>query len=385
MQENNKIWSQQDDTYWLRSLGISHKLLPNAVYSVEVDPLGNMFLREAQKKFTFDYKVYGLEKGLVDRVAKTAKSVEGNLGILLNGQRGTGKTVTAKLMCNELNLPIIVVDRMIEDCHRFLNTIPQDIVIFIDEYEKIFEENYQLLSIMDGAMNSEHKRVFILTTNDLYVNDNLIQRPGRIRYLKTFKDLSREAITEIVNDCLVDDKYKEDVLRFVSTLQMITVDIVKTICQEVNLHNQAPEQFAEFFNVKKVTGKSDVYVINERGARSTELPFIANAKVTPFENFDEDEHIYINDHYIGKVTEVLDENIVKIHISCWLSELSRIQKKLLGIKDDSEDPDNGIISSKKKTMRKRNVENDEDKRVDAEIAIEISMSEAYHRMYRWTL
>lgn len=384
MKENNKIWSQQDNTYWLRSLGISHKLLPNAIYTVEVDAMGNMFLKEVQKKFAFDYKVYGLEESLVKRVALTAKEVEGNLGILLNGQRGTGKTVTAKLMCNELNLPVIIIDRMIDECHRFLNSIPQDIIIFIDEYEKIFEENYQLLSIMDGAMNSEYKRVFVLTTNELYVNDNLIQRPGRIRYLKTFKDLSRESIAEIVDDCLTNTKYKEEVMRFVSTLQMITVDIVKTICQEVNLHDQSPERFAEFFNVKKVTGKFDVYIVNERGARSTELPFIANAKVSPFEEFEESDHIYINNDYIGRIVDVLDENIVKIHIACYLNELNRTQKKILGIKEDepSSDNDSTIIKSKKVSLKKdRSDENV--KFVEADIIIEISMSEAYHRMYRW--
>ena len=63
-----------------------------------------------------------------------------------------------------------------------------------------------MLSIMDGATNSEHRRVFLLTTNSLYINDNLLQRPGRIRYLKTFKDLTPEIIEEIVDDFLI---YKE--------------------------------------------------------------------------------------------------------------------------------------------------------------------------------
>lgn len=390
MKENNKIWSQQDNTYWLRSLGISHKLLPNAVYTLELDPLGNPFLKEVQKEFSFDYKIYGLETHLVDRVKKTFSSVEGNLGILLNGQRGTGKTVTAKLMCNALKMPVIVMDRFIEDGHRFLNSIPQDIIIFIDEYEKIFEENFQLLSIMDGAMNSEHKRVFILTTNELYVNDNLIQRPGRIRYLKTFKDLSREAITEIVNDCLTNTKYRDDVLKFVSTLEMITVDVVKTICQEVNLHNQPPEKFAEFFNVKKVSGKFDVYLVDDRGARTTTLPFVANAKVSPNQDFEEDDHIYINNDYIGRIIDVLDENIIKVRISCEEEGLNRTQKKFLGIQQEEEEAIHSsnemeIVAKPSRRKRQSKKVEEEGRIPEAEFNVEISTSEAYNRMYRYVL
>lgn len=388
---NAKIWSQQNDTFWLRSQGISHKLLPNAVYTLEADPLGNMFLAEVQKNFEFDYKVYGLEKSLIDRAVITSKNLEGNLGILLNGQRGTGKTVTAKLMCNALNLPIIVVDRAIENGHRFLNSIPQDIVIFIDEYEKIFEESHHLLSIMDGAMNSEHKRIFILTTNELYVNGNLIQRPGRIRYLKTFKDLSKESITEIINDCLTRQEYKDEVFRFVSTLQMITVDVVKTICQEVNLHNETPEKFAEFFNVKKVSGKFDIYLVDERGERTTTLPFIANAKFSPTEEFEEDNYVYINGDHVGEISEVLDENVIKVKIATWLSNINRTQKKLLDLLTDEDNAAEEKVGTNGRVKRRRKLNDEplskkdakEDKFIEAEVVLEVVMSEAYHRMYRY--
>lgn len=63
-------------------------------------------------KFVFPYKMYGLQNEFIDHVIKTYHATEGNLGIMLTGTKGTGKTVTAKELANKLNLPIIIVKDM---------------------------------------------------------------------------------------------------------------------------------------------------------------------------------------------------------------------------------------------------------------------------------
>lgn len=55
-------------------------------------------------KFVFPYKMYGLQNEFIDHVIKTYHATEGNLGIMLTGTKGTGKTVTAKELANKLNL-----------------------------------------------------------------------------------------------------------------------------------------------------------------------------------------------------------------------------------------------------------------------------------------
>jgi hypothetical protein len=386
-ERSRKIWAQNDQTFWLRSFGVSHKILPNEVFTLEVDPLGNMYLSRVADSFAFDYKVYDLEENLIQRVKRTFAEVPGNLGILMNGTRGTGKTVTAKVMCNELNLPVIIVGKYIEGGADYLNSIPQDITIFIDEYEKIFEENHTLLSIMDGAMNSEHKRVFILTTNSLYINENLIQRPGRIRYLKTFKDLSTTAIMEIVNDCLVRKEYTDDIIRFISLLEMITVDIVKTICQEVNVHNQKPDSFADVFNVRKISEKFDIFLIDENtGVQTSAMPIFTAVKVRPHCEFEEGYSFYINSEYIGEIIDILGDRIIKVKIDS--EGLNHYQAQLLGV--DLE------LAKKKRIRRPRgsaaaNKASEEKASerdpvvVNQDIIIMISDSEAVHRNFRTSL
>lgn len=60
---------------------------------------------------------------------------------------------------------------------------------------------------MDGVFNSPYRRVFLLTTNNLYVNENLIGRPSRIRYKKTFGNLQPEVVQEYLDDNLKNKKY----------------------------------------------------------------------------------------------------------------------------------------------------------------------------------
>jgi SpoVK/Ycf46/Vps4 family AAA+-type ATPase len=309
---SNKVWIESDELFSLQSIKKEHKKLPVAVFLLCQDIVGNKFLQKLEDQFQFDYKMYGLETSLIDRVLKTFKGTSGNLGILLNGIKGTGKTVTSKIICNELRLPVILLDSNLPDGHLYLNDIPQDITIFIDEYEKIFNEDADMLTIMDGAFNSTHRRMFVLTTNKLYVNENLIQRPGRIRYLKTFKDLDINIITEIVNDVVIHKHLIADTIRFVSALELITVDIVKAVCQEVNIHEESPDVFEDVFNVKKLSGKYDVFILGDDGKN---YPFETSAKMSGARPDFEDRNIgssfYVNDDYVGEIYEVVDEKTVR--------------------------------------------------------------------------
>ena len=107
------------------------------------------------------------------------------------------KTVTAKELCNHLQLPVILVQSMGDDTNdkliKYLSTaIDFDCIFFFDEYEKEFKDSSDVLSFMDGTYNSIYRKIFLLTTNKLNVDSNLLGRPSRIRYKKSFGNLSEE-------------------------------------------------------------------------------------------------------------------------------------------------------------------------------------------------
>lgn len=315
-----KIWTENQDTFYLRNKSKQIEKLEKGIYTLEVDPFGAFYLERIEDTFKFDYKLYGLETALIERVKRTYDQTNRNLGILLNGVKGTGKTVTAKIMCNTLELPVIIVSHPYQGCNMFLNDIPQDIVIFIDEYEKVFdkhsddEKGADMLTIMDGALNAPDRRTFILTTNNLHINENLIQRPGRIRYLKTFSDLHPSVVDEIVNDRLKYPEFKKDLVKFISELELITVDIVNSIIDEVNMHQESPVAFKDIFNVKKIQGKHNIYLLDEDGQKTL---FKKDVSVYP-RKFD-GEHLAgyrfeVDNKQIGIITKVLSSSIIQVSL-----------------------------------------------------------------------
>ena len=306
-----QIWSGDRRRLYLQYESPQQEELENVIYTVGVDQFGRPFLEFMEEKYEFDYKLYGLESKLINRIVKSFASTNGNMGILFNGLKGTGKSVTAKQVCNKMQMPVILLNS--PDLIGWVNEIPQQIVVFIDEYEKTFKDGDQILTVMDGALESVHRRVFLLTTNKLYINENLIHRPGRIRYLKTFKDLSPEIVAEIVDDLLAFPELRDQVISFCSSLESITIDVVKSVCQEVNIHCEPPQAFEDVFNVRKITGKFDIsLVIGEK-----EFDLFNSVKIWPREINEEHVNEYtlqISDSYIGTITELIDYNTFKVTV-----------------------------------------------------------------------
>jgi len=313
MSETKRVWNAEGNRLYLSHPSTEFETLENAIYSVGIDQFDRFFLTKVNDKFEFPYKIYGLERDLINRVVKTYNTTKGiNLGVLLNGLKGTGKTVSSKIMANELGQPIILVGLAKNGVEQFLNSISQDITIFVDEYEKIFGDSSNLLTIMDGAMNSEFRRVFLLTTNKLYVDENLIQRPGRIRYLKKFNNLLPQVVEEIVDDILINKDYKSECINFISNLETITVDIVKAIISECNIHNEAPSAFESVFNVKKLKGKYNLS-LKEKDGTLTKIAESVN--IHPHPNYNDDYVGYsfrIDDSTIGSISRVINWTTIEI-------------------------------------------------------------------------
>ena len=269
--------------------------LDEGIYQTHQNPItGEIFLEKIGDQFGFGFKLYGIDEKLVNHVINTYNKQETkrNLGILLNGAKGTGKTVTAKLIANKLGLPVIICDEPYGGLAQFLAGINHDCVFFFDEFEKNFrmdcgdDDNCageSLLSIMDGVYNSDHCHVFILTTNELKVNDNLLCRPSRIRYLKSFGEIiDRKILEEYVNDNVQKKEYIPEIMDFVDTLEIATIDIVKTIVDEVNLHDVHVDEFKSFFNVKEARylyhTRTWCYNVESRDEITTEQ-FFKNLKI----------------------------------------------------------------------------------------------------------
>lgn len=254
--------------------------IPNGVYELVLTMTG-AYLNKVSDKFEFNYKLYGMEQSFIDHAIKSFDSLPKNMGVLLSGLKGTGKTVTAKQLANLSNLPVILVTSATIGALGYFNDVEQPLCFFFDEFEKIIKQDDQMrmsevLSFVDGTVTTQ-KHLMLFTSNSIRVNEFFIDRPGRIRYIKKFHSLNLEIVKEVIEDRLKDKSHAKELIEWVTYFKFLTIDLLISIIDEINIHNMSVEAFKEFFNadndktpysvkykfIDVSTGKSGIFETNE--------------------------------------------------------------------------------------------------------------------------
>jgi hypothetical protein len=83
---------KSDSDFYLRVPTETIDNLPVGVYKIELnEKLNEIYIQHQYDKFVFNHKIYEMESEFINRVILTYQQTSGNLGVLLNGLRGTGK------------------------------------------------------------------------------------------------------------------------------------------------------------------------------------------------------------------------------------------------------------------------------------------------------
>ena len=218
-------------------------------------------LRPIADKFTFGFKVYDLGIENIMNLVKTDwansdPNVVNNLGVIFNGLKGTGKTIASKLLANEFDLPVVIVGGPCKGLVEFMQSLCFECVVLIDEAEKTFREDGEmLLRMIDGVYN-ETRKLYILTTNQLSIDPNLIDRPSRIMYIQKFGNLTEKAVADYVKDNLKDQSKTPLVMNTVDLLDFSTIDILKAIVRYVNIFGEIDEKCP--LNIPRANYKFDI-------------------------------------------------------------------------------------------------------------------------------
>ena len=220
-----------------------------------IQPLESPMMLVDYEDFKLPEKLYD-EKNVVDfsnRVFKTFNNIPSNLGVLLTGLKGTGKSIQLKHIAMNSNKPVIIVDRGFSGSSilDFLQKMPNPCVLLFDEFEKVYREDEaqeSILPLLDGLSTGHH--MFIFTVNG-EVNEYLLNRPSRIRYVKEYKTLSMKAIEEIVDDLLDNKSKRDEVVGFFSVFEETSMDTIITFINECNMYpNDSIEYIASIFNIQ---------------------------------------------------------------------------------------------------------------------------------------
>jgi Leucine-rich repeat (LRR) protein len=236
------------------SVDIRTELPPNN-YIIKQDMLGNIFL-EMVDRFSFSTKRYGDNEKNTDRILRTFMSRENSTGVLLAGEKGSGKSLLAKTISiqgYELNIPTIIINSAMtgDSFNAFIQSIDQPAIILFDEFEKVYDHDGQeaILTLLDGVFPT--KKLFMLTTNNKWrIDTHMKNRPGRIFYMIEFNGLSREFIEEYCNDNLNDKSHIERICTLSSIFSAFNFDMLKALVEEMNRYNETPDESLKFLNCR---------------------------------------------------------------------------------------------------------------------------------------
>lgn len=286
--------------------------IPTATYVVDQDPQTHEMFLVPMGSFTYSGKIYGDVMPVVDRIINTYVDRKSNLGVLLSGIKGSGKSLTIKILSRrvmeKLDVPTIVISRSFNTNHlaRFLYTINMPCVVFFDEFDKNYsstgingksdtEEQHGLLDLLDGVFASD--KLFIFCANNRHaINEYMQNRPGRIFYHFKYEQLTPEIVSEYLDDNLKNPEFKQEIMLYSKFIPALTFDILKAIVEESNRYNEPVHKFIDTLNIESTFFNSymDVTVYNSKGVA---IQRSEGAKVEPgkiYEFWTVDETI-IND------------------------------------------------------------------------------------------
>lgn len=268
--------------------------LPLGTYTIKCDPHGNLFFQNIDD-FTNSGKRYGDNIKNTDRIFSTFMSRDVSTGIMLAGEKGSGKSLLAKSLAikgYENNIPTIVVNEPWcgESFNQLIQSIEQAAIIIFDEFEKVYDKDDQekILTLLDGVYPS--KKLFVLTCNNKYkVDEHMRNRPGRIFYMIDFVGLSPDFITEYCEDNLNDKSYIDQICKLSLMFEQFNFDMLKALVEEMNRYNECPQDALKLLNVKpefsrdvEYTSKlfvPDVEIVQQYNTSVTTNPLLNNVVI----------------------------------------------------------------------------------------------------------
>ena len=232
--------------------------LPGGTYIVKFHPERGYWLSEVEG-FTLPRKLYGTTDRDADRVLRTFKDRTMSTGLLLAGEKGSGKTLLAKVIsarANEQGMPTIIINSPMagDNFNRFIQDINQPAIILFDEFEKIYRDKdaqNAVLTLFDGVFPT--KKLFITTVNNKYeVSTFLHNRPGRMFYELEFKGLTPEFVREYCEDVLEDREHIDGVVDISEMYEPFNFDMLQALVEELNRYHETPEQALRFLNISQI-------------------------------------------------------------------------------------------------------------------------------------
>lgn len=237
--------------------------LPVGTYQLAQNPVSGALYLEIINDVALPQQVYGNIGNHADRIMDTFLSKGTNMGVLLSGLKGTGKTFTAKLLmekAREQGMPTVLVTRnfnaySLADFFRRLDT---RCVVLIDEFEKLYSAANEddkgasqngLLSLMDGVQGSAAQLYVLICNESNRVNQYMLNRPSRLYYHFRYDALDVDTVRAYCEARLNNKNNIQSVLHLRNIVREFSFDILQCIVEEMNRYDTSAEDALQYLNI----------------------------------------------------------------------------------------------------------------------------------------
>ena len=241
--------------------------LPPKNYTVKQNKMSGEYYLEPVDDFVMPKKLYGDTMKKAERILATFKDRPLSTGVHLDGVKGSGKTLLAKVLsylAQKDGIASIVINQPFcgDEFNAFIQSIDVPAILIFDEFEKVYnwETQNKILTLFDGVYPT--KKLFVLTTNDCHsVTSFLKNRPGRIYYSFKFDTLGKQFIEEYCNDNLIDKTQTASVVKYTGIFSFFNFDMLAAAVEEMNRYGESLQEVLEYLNIIPENKASEAYVI----------------------------------------------------------------------------------------------------------------------------
>ena len=244
------------DRLVIKPNGADYDLIPGKVYDLSYDRYSGDDVFKENGELSLPSKVYTSKKDefFKKRVLTYFNNAfTDTTGVMLAGTKGTGKTITAKVLAKESNLPIIIVDPQYPEYRliKYFKQISTPVCILFDEVDKSFDTE-KMLNFLDGLQKTS-KKLVIMTCNNLHkVSEYLQDRCSRIRYLRKYTtDDNLEFLDVLIKDMGI--KNVEEVSKFCrENIKLLSMDNIVAFLNEVKMLEDEDISLDEIISVMNI-------------------------------------------------------------------------------------------------------------------------------------
>lgn len=282
-----------------------YQKLPAGAYKIRYSEMEGFFLIAAAALTSREEKVYGDLVKKADKVLTSFQKTEKNLGVMLSGEKGIGKSLFLNILSEkavEKELPTIIIDTPYPGLANYIASIQQEALFVFDEFEKIFpnsnsnevENQSRFLTLFDGTSPSKH--LYAISVNNIYkVNEFMLNRPGRFHYHLRFNFLEEKEIREYLEDKL-EQKYYGEIKKVISFGRKIPLnyDYLSAISFELNFGYSFEEAIKDLniLNLGDEVYSIEVFFVGEKETLLLEKRVSLFDSIIVLSGYDDDDSFF---------------------------------------------------------------------------------------------